>query len=129
MSDGLGLRWNAVCLDCADAEEMADFYGRLLGWKVSAGGGRWIAMGDPGGGVGLIFQARDWYLPPTWHERPNAQHKMMHFEIRVDDVDAAVSHAVAAGATAAPHQPENRDPAKLRVMLDPAGHPFCLWSD
>jgi len=121
------MRWNAVCLDCADAEEMAAFYGRLLGWEAR-GGGRWIPMPDPDGGVGLIFQARDWYQPPTWPERGDAQHKMMHFEIKVDDVDAAVAQAVAAGATVAPHQPENRDPAKLRVMLDPAGHPFCLWS-
>ena len=123
------LRWNAVCLDCADAEEMAAFYGRLLGWEVSAGGGRWIAMEDPEGGVGLIFQARGWYRPPTWPERPYSQHKMMHFEIQVDDVEAAVADAVAAGARVADRQPENRDGDKLRVMLDPAGHPFCLWSE
>ena len=126
---GPGLRWNAVCLDCADAEEMAAFYGRLLGWKVTAGGGRWIAMGDPHGGVGLIFQARDWYEPPTWPERTGVQHKMMHFEISVDDIAAAVAHAVACGARVATDQPANRDPDTLRVMLDPAGHPFCLWSE
>jgi catechol 2,3-dioxygenase-like lactoylglutathione lyase family enzyme len=126
---GPSLRWNAVCLDCADAEEMAAFYGRLLGWEAPSGGGRWIPMPDPHGGVGLIFQARDWYQRPTWPERPDVQHKMMHFEIKVDDVEAAVTHAVAAGGTVAPHQPANRDPAKLRVMLDPAGHPFCLWSE
>jgi hypothetical protein len=25
--------WGGVCIDCVDAEELADFYGRLLGWK------------------------------------------------------------------------------------------------
>ena len=30
------LRWTGVCLDCADAEELADFYGRLLGWEITA---------------------------------------------------------------------------------------------
>ncbi len=125
----LNLRWNAVCLDCADAEEMAAFYSRLLGRKLNAEGGRWIPMPDPAGGVGLIFQARDWYVPPTWPERPDEQHKMMHFEIKVNDVEAAVAHAIGAGARAAPNQPQNRDLAKLRVMLDPAGHPFCLWSE
>ena len=118
-----------MCLDCADAEEMAAFYLRLLGWTVSGGGARWIAMIDPSGGVGLIFQARDWYEWPTWPERPDAQHKIVHFEIKVDDVAAAASRAVSAGAWVADHQPENRDPSKLRVMLDPAGHPFCLWSE
>lgn len=126
--NGLTLRWNAVCLDCADAEEMAAFYGRLLGWTPMGSGG-WIPMPDPDGGVGLIFQARPWYTPPTWPERPGDQHKMMHFEIKVDHVEAAVAHAVAAGAREAPDQPQNRDPGSLRVMLDPAGHPFCLWSE
>ena len=32
-------------------------------------------------------------------------------------------------AGVAHRQPENRDGNKLRVMLDPAGHPFCLWSE
>jgi hypothetical protein len=54
---------------------------------------------------------------------------MLHFEIQVDDVEAAVAFAVAAGARIAPWQPEDRDPSQLRVMLDPAGHPFCLCLD
>jgi catechol 2,3-dioxygenase-like lactoylglutathione lyase family enzyme len=33
-----------VCLDCADAEEMAAFYGKVLGWEITAGGGPWILM-------------------------------------------------------------------------------------
>jgi catechol 2,3-dioxygenase-like lactoylglutathione lyase family enzyme len=124
------LRWNAVCLDCKDAEEMAAFYGRLLGWKVTGSDGAgWIAMNDPAGGVGLLFQAEEWYEPAVWPERPEVQHKMLHFEIHVDDVPAAVEHAVAAGARVAAHQPADRDPATLRILLDPAGHPFCLWSD
>ncbi len=57
------------------------------------------------------------------------QTKMVHFEIQVDDIEAAVAHAVAAGATLAQPQPADRDPAKLRVMIDPAGHPFCLYVD
>jgi predicted enzyme related to lactoylglutathione lyase len=123
------LCWNAVCLDGADAEEMAAFYGRLLGWEISSGGGDWIQMADPDGGVGLNFQAEDWYERPIWPEQPGEQSKMLHFEIEVDDLEAAVSHAEAAGARMATNQPRDRDPAKLRVMLDPAGHPFCLWTD
>jgi hypothetical protein len=51
---------------------------------------------------------------------------MMHFEIQADDVGAAVAHAVALGAREAEPQPPDRSPDQLRVMLDPAGHPFCL---
>jgi catechol 2,3-dioxygenase-like lactoylglutathione lyase family enzyme len=128
--DRLSLRWNAVCLDCADAEEMATFYGRLFGWEMTGRDGEgWIAMNDPSGGVGLLFQAEEWYEPPAWPEQSDLQHKMLHFEIEVDDVETAVAHAISAGARVALHQPEDRDPATLRVMLDPAGHPFCLWSN
>jgi catechol 2,3-dioxygenase-like lactoylglutathione lyase family enzyme len=124
------LRWTGVCLDCADAQELAEFYGRLLGWEVTATDGNgWINMGDPAGGVGLNFQAEQWYTPPTWPEQPGAPAKMIHFEIRVDDLEAAVAQAVAAGASVAGHQPADRDQTQLRVMLDPAGHPFCLCLD
>jgi catechol 2,3-dioxygenase-like lactoylglutathione lyase family enzyme len=120
------LRWTGVCIDCADAEEMADFYGRLLGWEVRDRDGQgWIAMRDPGGRTDLLFQAEPAYRAPVWPEQPTGQDKMLHFEIKVDDLDAAVAHAVASGARVAEHQPRPR----VRVMLDPAGHPFCLYLD
>jgi catechol 2,3-dioxygenase-like lactoylglutathione lyase family enzyme len=122
------VQWTTVCIDCTDAERLADFYCHLLGWQVKARDGHgWVQVGDPNGGVGLNFQAEDWYQPPTWPEQHGGQAKMLHFEILVDDMDAAVSHATAAGATVAPHQPPDRDQSGLRVMLDPAGHPFCLF--
>ena len=122
------LRWTTVCVDCADAEQLADFYCYLLGWQVKARDGEgWVQVGDPNGGVGLNFQAEEWYQPPTWPEKPGEQAKMLHFEILVEDMEAAVAHATAGGATVAPHQPVDRDQSGLRVMLDPAGHPFCLF--
>jgi catechol 2,3-dioxygenase-like lactoylglutathione lyase family enzyme len=116
---------------------MARFYGALLGWEVTArdtsntreGGAGWIAMPDPAGGVGLLFQAEEWYQPPVWPEERGDQAKMIHLEIAVDDIEAAVAHAIAAGARPARHQPEDRAQDQLRVMLDPAGHPFCLFAD
>lgn len=53
--------------------------------------------------------------------------EMLHFEILVNDVGAAVELVVRAGGRQAPYQPPTRDPRGLRVMLDPAGHPFCLF--
>jgi hypothetical protein len=38
-----------------------------------------------------------------------------------DDLGAAAERALALGATL----PEQKDP-RWRVLLDPAGHPFCL---
>ncbi|MGH2792674.1 MAG: VOC family protein [Actinomycetota bacterium] len=122
-------------MDCADAETTAEFYSQLLGWEITSrdeppvpgGASPWLSVRDPNGGVGLLFQAEAWYEPPVWPEESGRPTKMLHLEIAVDDVDAAVERAVALGATVAPHQPHDRDPQELRVMLDPAGHPFCLW--
>jgi catechol 2,3-dioxygenase-like lactoylglutathione lyase family enzyme len=115
-----------VNIDCADAEAMADFYGRLLGWEVTfRDGSGFVLMRDPAGGTGLAFQQESWYRPPTWPETPETQDKMMHLDIKAEDLEAAVAHALACGARLAEHQPQER----VRVMLDPAGHPFCLFLD
>jgi hypothetical protein len=48
---------------------------------------------------------------------------MTHLDIAVEDLAAAVAWAVEAGATLAGYQPQEN----VRVLLDPAGHPFCLF--
>jgi hypothetical protein len=50
---------------------------------------------------------------------------MMHFDFQVGDLDSAVADAVALGAELADDQPQEH----VRVLLDPAGHPFCLCRD
>jgi catechol 2,3-dioxygenase-like lactoylglutathione lyase family enzyme len=121
----LSFRLQTICIDCADAHAMADFYGQLLGWEVTMSEPNWVLMRDPAGATGLSFQAESCYRAPTWPEQPNGQDKMLHLDIRVDDLDAAVEHAIAAGARLADDQPQDR----VRVLLDPAGHPFCLFLD
>jgi catechol 2,3-dioxygenase-like lactoylglutathione lyase family enzyme len=123
---GASLRWTGVCLDCADAEELAAFYSRLLGYEEARRDGPgWIVLRASDGGTDILLQAEEWYEPPVWPEQPGGKDKMLHFEIEVDDhdLDAAVAHALAAGARLADHQPQE----DVRVMLDPAGHPFCLF--
>lgn len=122
------ITWTTVTLDCSDAETLAAFYADVFGWEINARDGvGWVQVRDPNGGVGLNFQADDWYEPPTWPEEPGERTKMLHFEILVDDVEAAVEVVLRVGGTEAPHQPSDRDRTRLRVMLDPAGHPFCLF--
>lgn len=60
-------------------------------------------------------------MPPVDGE----QRPMMHFDFQVGDLDSAVAEAVAPGATVATAQPQEN----VRVLLDPAGHPFCLCRD
>ena len=73
------------------------------------------------------FQGEPGYRPPVWPDRPDRPSKMMHLEVLVHDLDAAVALVVEHGGVEASPQPPDRDPSRLRVMLDPAGHPFCLF--
>ena len=54
---------------------------------------------------------------------------MMHLEVLVDDLEAAVQLVRMLGGNEATVQPADRDRTRLRIMLDPAGHPFCLFVD
>ena len=75
--------------------------------------------------AGVSFQADPDYRPPTWPETGEEQQKMIHLEVLVDDLPAAVEVALAAGGTLAAYQPRE----DLRVVLDPAGHPLCLFTE
>ena len=124
------VHWNAVCIECAPAEfeQMVSFYVELLGLTVADREDRWAALRDPAGGIGINVQADDDFVRPTWPAAPPAQSMQMHLEIEAVDVPASADWARSLGASEAVPQPADRDVTTLRVMLDPAGHPFCLWS-
>lgn len=82
-------------------------------------------MRSPDGGTGLSFQSEPWYRPPVWPEAEGQPTKMVHLDIQVNDLEEAVAHATAVGARLADVQPQDH----VRVLLDPAGHPFCLFLD
>lgn len=110
-------------LDAPDAAVLAEFYRRLLGWTVEVDEPEWVVLRPPGGGYTLNFQTESRYVRPVWPAGPGEPQMMMHLEIRVDDLKAAVGQAVALGASLAEFQPQQ----DVRVCLDPAGHPFCLY--
>jgi catechol 2,3-dioxygenase-like lactoylglutathione lyase family enzyme len=112
-----------VVLDCQDANALVRFYSHLLGWEITREEPGWALMRSPDGGTGLAFQSEPWYQPPVWPEVDGGPTKMLHLDIRVDDLDAAVAHATGVGARLAEVQPQH----DVRVLLDPAGHPFCLF--
>jgi catechol 2,3-dioxygenase-like lactoylglutathione lyase family enzyme len=115
---------SGVVLDTTDAPALADFYRRLLGWTVRDDSGpTWVVLDPPDGGTHLSFQGEPLYRPPTWPSDADQQQMMVHLDFRVDDLAAAQTEAVAAGATLADFQPQD----DVRVFLDPAGHPFCFF--
>ena len=110
-------------LNAPDAAVLADFYRRLLGWVVEVDEPGWVVLRAPDGGHSLNFQTEPRYVRPTWPAKPGEPQMMMHLEIRVDDLTAAAVRAIALGASLALFQPQE----DVRVCLDPAGHPFCLY--
>ncbi|MEO6652443.1 MAG: VOC family protein, partial [Ilumatobacteraceae bacterium] len=117
-----------VCIDAADGESVAAFYAGLLGWDITASDDNgWFQLHDPDGHIALNIQQEAGYEPPVWPERSAQQQKMMHLEIEVQDLERSLHRAVALGGVEAPFQPPDRDRDRLRVVLDPAGHPLCLF--
>jgi predicted enzyme related to lactoylglutathione lyase len=120
-------QWWGVMLDAPDALGLARFYARLLDWQLFAKDGEEGAAVAPSddAGYNLSFQTEPNYVRPVWPAEAGKQQMSMHLEIEVDDLEEAVAHAVGAGAEVAAYQPQST----VRVMLDPAGHPFCLYLD
>src|SRR5437870_2144700 len=101
MSETPRLTLTGTVLDAPDANALADFYRRLLGWEVRTDEPGWVALRAPDGGAGLSFQSEPNYVRPTWPSRSEAQQMMLHLDIEVDDLDAAGAHAERLGATLA----------------------------
>jgi hypothetical protein len=110
----------AVTVDCQDEAILAAFY-------QAAGGGEIISDGPARGGVTLgamtlLPRRVEGYRAPTW---PSPEVPVqIHFEFWIDDLPEAEARLQELGATTSEHQPHG-DPGML-VMLDPAGHPFCI---
>jgi catechol 2,3-dioxygenase-like lactoylglutathione lyase family enzyme len=113
----------STVLDAPDAVKLAAFYRELLGWRVGVEESDWVTLRAPDGRAGLAFQTESQYRRPVWPAAAGAQLMMTHLDIEVDDLDAGVEFAQSLGAVVAEFQPQDL----VRVLLDPAGHPFCLW--
>lgn len=114
---------SGIVLDSPDAQELAAFYHRLLGWSVIEDEPGWVRLGAPNGGPGLSFQTDAAYVRPVWPAGPGDPQMKVHLDIHVEDLAGAGAHAEKAGATLADFQPQD----DVRVYQDPDGHPFCLY--
>lgn len=115
--------WWGVVLDAPDVEVLARFYSELRGWPIwkQDGTGASLDLGEGVGYLGIQYNAD--YVRPVWPAVPGLQQMMLHLDFEVTALDEAVAHAVALGAELPTHQPQDN----VRVLLDPAGHPFCLY--
>jgi hypothetical protein len=107
-------------LDCPEPLALATFYGKLLDWRYKEQDD-WAKVFDPADpSRAFYFQGVEDYTPPDWPGQVVPQ--QMHIDVEVDDLDEAEAATLALGASKHPHQPGTT----FRVLLDPAGHPFCL---
>ncbi|MEM1334520.1 MAG: VOC family protein [Actinomycetota bacterium] len=132
--DRPAMRVSGPTLDAADPIALAEFYERLLGWSIVrreiAQPGNppavgWAMLRSPTGDMKIEVQGDPNYRPPVWPSVDGEQLMMMHLDVGVADLDAAVRWAVDQGAAVSHHQPQ----PDVRVMIDPEGHPFCLFPD
>ena len=115
------MRLTATVLDTPDPRGLARFYAALLDWPIGTDDPEWATLRP--GGPGLSFQLEPAHEPPVWPAGPGDPRMQAHLDVEVDDLAAAVEYARSLGAVQAGFQPQD----DVRVMLDPAGHPFCLF--
>ncbi|HEX6969389.1 MAG TPA: VOC family protein [Micromonosporaceae bacterium] len=108
-----------VTLDCADPKALARFYHELTGLEIAYSEDEFAGLTGPAGHLG--FQRVEGYRAPEWPGQNVPQ--QFHLDFGVEDLDAAEKQALALGAVKPDHQPGGD---RWRVLLDPAGHPFCL---
>ena len=107
--------------DCKNADVLADFYVKLLGWEKILSGDGWAGLRSPQGWI-LAFQEVNEYIPPVWPWRVGEQQQMAHIDFKVKNLDESVCHALQCGAK----KSEIQFFGDSSVMFDPEGHPFCL---
>ena len=107
-------RLHHLVIDCPDPLALARFYSAVLGKPITYQSDDWVVVADNDHTSGLAFQLALDHQRPRWPDPTRPQ--QMHFDIMVDDLEAAEPEVLALGAR------------KLadNVYEDPAGHPFCL---
>lgn len=128
------MRMSGPTLDATDPIALAEFYERLLGWPIvdsegpqpgNPAGDGWAMLRNPDGSEKIEVQWEPHHRPPVWPPVEGEPTMMIHLDIGVADIDAGEAWAIAQGARLADHQPQE----DVRVLIDPEGHPFCLFSD
>lgn len=108
-----------VNLDCADPRALAGFYHGVLGWEVTHSEDAYAMISD--GTTSIGFGRVEGFTPPRWPDEDAA--KRYHLDLYVDDLDKAEAHCLELGAARPPFQPGGE---RWLVLIDVAGHPFCL---
>ena len=116
------MKLSAVTLDCADPVALAAFYREATGWEPHPKSDEEFAGLTTPEGLFVGFQRVEGYRAPTWPDQAGVP-QQLHLDFDVDDLEAAEERLLALGARRVEQGPGGHP---WRVLLDPAGHPFCL---
>ncbi|MGB3185831.1 MAG: VOC family protein [Ornithinimicrobium sp.] len=130
------LRLTSVTIGAPDPRGLAAFYAQLLSTTVHAhegprdgdppeAGWAQLKATDDGGSLTVNVEYEACWQTPVWPAKEGRPLATQHLDIHVDDLEAAVQWAIECGATLATAQPQG----SVRVLIDPVGHPFCLFTD
>jgi hypothetical protein len=115
------LRIQNVSIDCLDPERLAEFWAKVLGWRVTSVETEEVVLEPPAGsreeGVvpDLVF-----LLVPDRHRTKNR----VHLDLRPTDQAAEVQRLITLGAT---HADVGQSSEVTWVVLaDPEGNEFCV---
>ncbi|MDQ6719972.1 MAG: VOC family protein [Candidatus Dormibacteraeota bacterium] len=110
-----------IAIDCHDPERLALFWGAVLGVEIDE------RLGNPPQYVDLAPR------PPDGLEvdfqrvpEPKVAKNRLHFDLDVDDVDAATAWIEELGGRRLPHNDYHEYGYSWRLMADPEGNEFCL---
>ncbi|MET7708263.1 VOC family protein [Micromonospora sp. NPDC005413] len=110
--------FTTIVLDCADPDQLTDFYRKVTGWEVTYRDEHCVHLGN-GGPIQLGLQRVEGYRPPSWPDPA----KQAHLDFTITDLGSAVKELLAIGATMPEFQPGGDE---WVVLADPQGHLFCL---
>ena len=110
---------HGTIVDCKDPIALSRFYAEILGYTVVQSESDWSVIGISQDLPGIAFQRIDNYVAPAWPSRDIPT--QIHFDIRVEDFDTAVSEIESLGGRLLLKSSDT-----FWVCADPEGHPFCI---
>ena len=124
MTSGMKINRYVTVLDAADMESVSSFWAGLLDGTVNRDDDWHDVVVD--GETKMAVQLAPDHVKPDW---PDGSPQQIHFDIFIDDLDAAHDEVIALGATMIQAAKDPASASGFQVYADPAGHPFCLcWS-
>ncbi|MFE0104746.1 VOC family protein [Streptomyces sp. NPDC059009] len=117
-----------LVLDCAEPEQLAEFYGELLGAEIPRE--RDLARIDitGSGGARMAFRRDNGAAPATWPRPDDSQQAHLQLLVPRADMDAIERRVMDLGGRPLDTK-DNDGTHDCRLYSDPAGHTFSLRSE